>query len=157
MLKVGDKVVCPMHGAGTISDIIEDEIVGESIKCYRIVLPYNDLIIQLPVTENEDLGIRHIISPDEIKKVFAVLKDPSDEMCSNWNRRFRENTEKLQTGDIYIVATVVRDLVRNNRIKKLSIGESKLLANAKQILESELILAGGYTLEEADELVESCI
>ncbi|NLW15978.1 MAG: CarD family transcriptional regulator, partial [Erysipelothrix sp.] len=75
----------------------------------------------------------------------------------NWNRRYRENNERLKSGDIYTVAEVVRDLVRNDRIKKLSTGEKKLLNNAKQILKSEIILAGGDSLEETAKLVEDAI
>ena len=72
-------------------------------------------------------------------------------------KRYRENTERMQTGDILEVAAVVRNLVRTDRAKPLSTGEKKLLGTAKQILESELIYSGGYTMDEADELVESNI
>ena len=83
-----------------------------------------------------------------------ALKSPSEPMNPNWNKRYRENTERLQTGDILEVAAVVRNLVRTDRQKPLSTGEKKLLNTAKQILESELIYSGGYTMEEADEMVE---
>ncbi len=92
-----------------------------------------------------------------MKDVFETLGGEVDEMPVNWNRRYRANMEKLKTGDIYVVAAVVRNLVRSDRVKKLSTGEKKLLGTAKQILESELMLAGDYTMEEADELVESRI
>ncbi|WP_456079986.1 CarD family transcriptional regulator, partial [Mogibacterium sp.] len=101
--------------------------------------------------------VRAIICKEDIQGVLNVLGDESDKMSNNWNRRYRENTEKLRTGDIYEVAGVVRNLVRSDRIKKLSTGEKKLLGNAKQILESELVLAGGLSLDEADSLVESNI
>ena len=78
-------------------------------------------------------------------------------MPANWNRRYRLNMDRLKTGEIEEVASVVRNLVRSDRKKALSTGEKKLLGTAKQILESELMLAGNYTMEEADELVESHI
>ena len=49
--------------------------------------------------------------------MFALLKADSTAMESNWNRRYRENTEKLKTGDILEVAEVVRNLWRNDKIK----------------------------------------
>ena len=81
----------------------------------------------------------------------------TEPMNPNWNKRYRENTERMQTGDILEVAAVVRNLVRTDRKKPLSTGEKKLLSTAKQILESELIYSGGYTMEEADEMVETNI
>jgi CarD family transcriptional regulator len=157
MFKVGDNIAYPMHGAGTILGIEDQDVLGEVHKYYHVELPYSRMTVMIPVNNSDAVGVRGIISKDDIGKVFDVLEDVSGEMSSNWNRRFRENTEKLKTGDIYIVAGVVRDLVRNDRIKKLSTGEKKLLTNAKQILESELVYAGGYSIEEADMLVESHI
>ena len=111
----------------------------------------------VPVQNSEMVGVRSLIEADEIEKVFDVLKAKSEPMPSNWNRRDRANRDKLQTGDIFVAAGVVRDLVRRDRKKRLSTGERKLLSTAKQILESELALAGGYTMAEADKLVESHI
>ena len=109
--------------------------------------------VMIPVSSSGKVGVRPVISKDEIMQVMETLGEETQPMPSNWNRRFRENTEKLKTGDIYVVAGVVRDLVRSDRNKKLSTGENKLLNNAKQILESELVLAGGITLDEAETMV----
>lgn len=108
----------------------------------------------VPVDNCEKLGVRHIIKPERIEEVITVLKADTEKMNPNWNKRYRENTERMQTGDILEVAAVVRNLVRTDRAKPLSTGEKKLLSTAKQILESELIYSGGYTMEEADQMVE---
>ena len=111
----------------------------------------------VPVDNTEKLGVRPIIDPKRIDEVIEVLKGDTEPMNPNWNKRYRENTERMQTGDILEVAAVVRNLVRTDRLKPLSTGEKKLLSTAKQILESELIYSGGYTMEEADEMVETNI
>ena len=111
----------------------------------------------VPVDNCDKLGVRPVIDPARINEVLEVLKGETEKMNPNWNKRYRENTERMQTGDILEVAAVVRNLVRTDRGKPLSTGEKKLLGTAKQILESELIYSGGYTLEEADKLVESHI
>lgn len=157
MFQVGDNIAYPMHGAGTITLIDEKEVLGETHKYYHVTLPYSKMTVMVPVNNSDLIGVREIIGQEQIQSVLDVLESDTDPMPTNWNRRFRDNTEKLKTGDIYTVAGVVRNLVRNDRTKKLSTGEKKLLSNAKQILESELVLAGGYTLEDADELVESHI
>ena len=157
MFQVGDNIAYLMHGAGTITLIDEKEVLGETHKYYHVTLPYSKMTVMVPVNNSDLIGVREIIGQEQIQSVLDVLESDTDPMPTNWNRRFRDNTEKLKTGDIYTVAGVVRNLVRNDRTKKLSTGEKKLLSNAKQILESELVLAGGYTLEDADELVESHI
>ena len=154
---IGDKIVYPMHGAGEIQDIEEKEILGEIRSYYIMDVPNEDMEIMIPVDNMENIGIRDVISRDEIDKVMDVLKAPSSEMSGNWNHRNRENMEKLKTGDIFEVAEVVRNLVRIEREKHLSTGEKKMLANAKQILSSEIILVTGSSEEEAEQMIDEAI
>lgn len=154
MFKVGDHIVYPMYGAGVITEVVEKDFLGETREYYNVSLPYCRMNASVPVDNCEKLGVRHIIDPERIEEVVDVLKDKTEKMNPNWNKRYRENTERMQTGDILEVAAVVRNLVRTDRKKSLSTGEKKLLSTAKQILESELVYSGGYTMEEADELVE---
>jgi CarD family transcriptional regulator len=111
----------------------------------------------VPVDNCEKLGVRAVIDQSRIDEVIEVLKGDTEPMNPNWNKRYRENTERMQTGDILEVAAVVRNLVRADRAKPLSTGEKKLLGTAKQILESELVYSGGYSMEQADAMVESSI
>ena len=157
MFKVGDYIVYPMYGAGIITEIVEKDFLGEMRMYYNVSLPYCRMEASVPVDNCEKLGVRPIIDPARIDEVIEVLKGDTEPMNPNWNKRYRENTERMQTGDILEVAAVVRNLVRTDRLKPLSTGEKKLLSTAKQILESELIYSAGYTMEEADEMVETNI
>ena len=154
MFKVGDHIVYPMYGAGVITDVVEKDFLGEVRTYYNVSLPYCRMEASVPVDNCEKLGVRPVISPDRIGEVLEVLRGESEPMNPNWNKRYRENTERMQTGDILEVAAVVRNLVRTDRSKPLSTGEKKLLSTAKQILESEIVYAGGLTMEEADRMVE---
>ena len=157
MFQVGDRIVYPMYGAGIITDIVERDFLGEARLYYSVSLPYCRMDASVPVDNCEKLGVRPIIDQARIAEVMEVLNGETEKMNPNWNKRYRENTERMQTGNILEVAAVVRNLVRTDRLKPLSTGEKKLLSTAKQILESELIYSGGYTMEEADEMVESNI
>ncbi|MBR0307895.1 MAG: CarD family transcriptional regulator [Mogibacterium sp.] len=157
MFSIGEQIVYPMYGAGTITEIVEKDFLGEMRTYYNVNLPYCRMEASVPVDSCERLGVRPIIDPARIGEVLEVLKGKTEPMNPNWNKRYRENTERMQTGDILEVAAVVRNLVRNDRKKPLSTGEKKLLSTAKQILESELIYSGGYTMEEADRMVEENI
>ncbi len=157
MYTVGDKVVYPMHGAGIIEEIEEKKILGETRKYYILRLPCGDMKVMIPVEASVRIGVREIISEEELKGVMSILKGDSTEMPSNWNRRHRENMEKLKTGDVVEVAEVVRNLVRMDRQKKLSTGEKKLLLNAKQILLSEIILVKDIEQSEANAIIDEAI
>ncbi len=157
MYTIGDKIAYPMHGAGVIEGIEEKKILGENHKYYLLRVPYADMQIMLPVDGSDNIGVRLILSENELAEVLQVLKQESTEMPSNWNRRNRENMERLKTGDLKEVSAVIRNLVRIDREKRLSAGERKLLTNAKNILISEIMLVKNITFAEADELVCSMI
>lgn len=157
MFVIGDRIVYPMHGAGIIEQIEEKQILGESRKYYILKVPCGDMKIMIPINSSVEIGVRAIISAEEINAVIQVLHAESTEMSNNWNRRYRENMEKLKTGDIFNVAEVVRNLVRTEREKKLSTGEKKMLTSAKQILISEIILVKDIDKDAAESIIDSAI
>ena len=123
MYAIGDKILYPMHGAGVIEGIEEKEILGEIRLYYVLKVSWGEMKLMVPVDTCETVGVRPIIGADVIEDVKRVLSADSTAMDSNWNRRFRDNMEKLKTGDILQVAEVTRNLMRIERIKKLSAGE----------------------------------
>lgn len=157
MFVIGDRIVYPMHGAGIIEQIEEKKILGEIRKYYILKVPCGDMKIMIPIESSEEIGVRAIISVEEIDAVIDSLGAESTEMSNNWNRRYRENMEKLKTGDIYNVAEVVRNLMRTDKEKKLSTGEKKMLSNAKQILISEMILVKGIDQDTADSIINTAV
>jgi CarD family transcriptional regulator len=157
MFVKGDKIVYPMHGAGIIEEIEEKQILGEVRKYYVLRVPCGDMKIMIPIESSREIGVRAVISEEEIAEVIKVLRADSTGMSSNWNRRYRENMEKLKTGDIFNVAEVVRNLMRTDKEKKLSTGEKKMLSNAKQILISEIILVQNIDPESAENIINSSV
>lgn len=157
MFIIGDRIVYPMHGAGIIEQIEEKQILGESRNYYILRVPCGDMKIMIPIESCQEVGVRAIISVEEVNEVIGVLSADSTEMSNNWNRRYRENMEKLKTGDIFNVAEVVRNLMRTDKEKKLSTGEKKMLSNAKQILISEIILVKDIDQDTAEKIINSSI
>lgn len=156
MFNIGDKIVYPMHGAGTIDAIEEKDILGEKQSYYILKMP-GEVKVMVPVDKAEQVGVRDIIDKNSADKVFNLLSQDETEMNKNWNKRYRDNMEKLKSGDIYEIADVVRNLTFKQKEKGLSTGEKKMLVNAKQILVSELVLAEQSNKEEIEELVDSKI
>ena len=118
MFNIGDKVVYPMHGAGIIEGIEEKNILGEKQDYYIIKMP-GEVKVMVPTAKAEDVGVRDIIDSNTASKVFKVLETNSTEMSMNWNKRYRDNMEKMKSGDIYEVADVVRNLSFKQKEKGL--------------------------------------
>ena len=156
MYNVGDKVVYPMHGAGVIDSIEEKEILGEKQSYYILKMP-GEVKVMVPISTAEQHGIRNVIDKNEAERVINVLEQDETEMEKNWNKRSRDNMDKMKCGDIYEIADVVRNLSFKQKEKGLSTGEKKMLHNAKQILVSELVLAEHATQDEVEELVDNKI
>ncbi|WDV45447.1 CarD family transcriptional regulator [Clostridiaceae bacterium M8S5] len=157
MFNIGDKIVYPMHGAGIIVGIEEKEILGKKRKYYIMKMPMGDMKVMVPIDSVEDIGIREIINNEEVEQVLAVLSDNESKMTQNWNRRYRANMDKIKSGDIYEIASVVRNLIIRDREKGLSTGERKMLNNAKQMLISEIVLAKNIDEFETEEMIEKMI
>ena len=156
MFNVGDKIVYPMHGAGTIDAIEEKNILGENQSYYVIKMP-GEVKVMVPTDRAEQIGVRNVIGKEEAEKVISILGEDETEMSQNWNKRYRDNMEKMKSGNIYEVADVVRNLSFKQKEKGLSTSEKKMLSNAKQILISELVLAEHASQDEVEELVENKI
>lgn len=154
MYEIGDKVVYPNHGAGTIAGIETKTILDEKKEYYIMKLPIGEMKVMIPVDKIDKIGIRDVISEAKADEVFELLDGEKSKMSQNWNRRFRANQEKLKTGDIFEVAEVVRNLSIRDREKGLSTGEKKMLSNARQILISELVLAKDMDEESISEKMD---
>ena len=156
MFNVGDFIVYPMHGAGTIDAIEEKDILGEKQSYYILKMP-GEVKVMVPTDKAEKIGVRNIIDKSSAEKVFEILEEDETEMSMNWNKRYRDNMDKMKSGDIYEVADVVRNLSFKQKEKGLSTGEKKMLINAKQILVSELVLAERSSYEEMENIVDNKI
>lgn len=154
--QIGDKVVYPMHGAGVIENIEEKEVLGTKQRYYIMHMPIGDMKVMIPIDSVEEVGLRPVIDKELVPKVFAILQGDQSEMSSNWNHRYRENLEKIRSGDIREVAEVVRNLSIRDAEKGLSTGERKMLESARQILISELVLAQDETPEKVEEQISKC-
>lgn len=157
MFKVGDKIVYPMHGAGTIESIEEKEVLGETQKYYVMKMPVGDIKVMIPTKNAEMIGVRDVIGNETAQGVLDVLSKNTNIVTSNWNKRYRDNMEKMKSGDIYEVAEVVRSLTFKQKEKGLATGEKKMLSNARQILISELVLAEATDKENVEKMINDKI
>ena len=124
-------------------------IKGEEKKYITLDMHGSDLVVELPIDNAELVGVRDVIDAAGVEAVFDVLRGEAEEEVSNWSRRFKANTEKMGSGDVYRVSEVVRDLWRRDQRAVLSAGEKRMLIKSRQIVVSELSLAQGSSEEDA--------
>ena len=157
MYKVGDKVVYPHHGAGTVVKKETREVLGEKREYLTIQILHNDMTVNVPAENADAVGLRKVINEDTVKEVVKALTGNGTTMPKNWNRRFKHNRDKMKTGDIFELAEVVRNLSLRDRDKGLSTGEKQMFVKAKKILISELMYAKGMDEEETAEWLDGVL
>lgn len=139
---VGDKAVIPKHGVGIVTSLVTELIDGREYKMYVLKVLHDGSNYKVPVANADAKGLREIIPPEAVDKVYEVLRDrstPADKQT--WNRRYREYTQKIDTGDPLEVAGVLRDLALLKADKQLSFGERNMYDKANSLIVQELAFA----------------
>jgi len=142
MFEIGDKAVYPGHGVGVIEAIECKQFSGKEQTFYILKIIDNGMTIMIPRDSVSSVRLREVIRKIDVSKVIHILKD-RDVIVDNqtWNRRYREYMEKINTGSIYEIAEVLRDLHLLKAEKELSFGERKIMDTAKSLLVKELAIA----------------
>ena len=153
MFHKGDKAVYPGHGVGVIESIETKQISGKEQSFYILRFVDNGMTIMVPEDNVKSAGLRTVIRKIDARKVIGILKDREITLDNQtWNRRYREYMEKINTGSIYEIAEVLRDLHLLRVEKELSFGEKKIMDMAKNLLVKELAIA--RDVKESDILRE---
>lgn len=141
--KIGDLAVYPAHGVGRIEAIESKDVGGEIQDFYIMKVLENGMVIMIPTGNVDSVGLRDIISQNDIPEIYRVMKEKRDSPLDSqtWNRRYRDYMDKIKTGSLYEVAEVFRDLSILKTSKDLSFGERKLYDTAQILLVKELSTA----------------
>ena len=157
MFQVGDKIVHPMHGAGVVDSIVRKKVNGVVREYYILKLPVGGMLVMVPTENSEEIGVRPVCKRDEADRILAAIPNIEVEMTQNWNRRDRENLERLKSGNLLEVARVVKGLMLRELERGLSTGERKMLHSAKEILISEIVLSQSCTYEDVEARINTAL
>lgn len=152
---IGDKIVHPMHGAGVIDNIITQKVEGTSRQYYVVKMPLGGMIVMIPITNSDEIGVRPVIDSARASEILESLPGIEIDVNQNWNRRYRENMLRIRSGDLTEVCKVVKSLMARERQRGLSTGERRMLHSAKQILISEIVLAKSSTYEDIEARIDA--
>ena len=151
----GDAVVYPMHGAGVIEDLEEKNIDGISRNYYVLRIPIGDLKIMLAADAVGSMNMRKVMPQDDIAQVMdSVQKMPPSPVVANWSQRYKDNLEKIKSGQLSDAALVFRSLHARERQRGLSSAEKKMLTTVKKIMLSEIMLSYDVEKPEAEAILE---
>ena len=154
--KVGDKAVYPAQGVAEVVDIEDKDIAGTRQRFYVLRILDTDRKIMVPVKNANAVGLRQVISEQEIQEIFDILRERTIAFDNQtWNRRYRGFMDKIKTGSIYDVAEVLRDLYRLKTDKQLSFGERRMLDTARTLIVKEIAIARNQTEEKVKNEIEA--
>jgi CarD family transcriptional regulator len=138
MFQIGDKVVYPNQGVGTIENISTRSFGAAFEKFYLLRFGSNSMTVLVPFSNAADIGLRRVTKDREISRVLSYLSNGWSVVNPDWKVRYRENTEKMQSGDLLKAAEVFKVLVQLHADKPLSFREKKMLERARHMLISEI-------------------
>ena len=155
--QVGEKVIYPNHGIGVVESIQTRPVDGGKISLYELRILANDSRVWVPRQNADGVGLRPVIRPAEVRKIFNLLGDGTVEQLSNWKGRFKENSDKMRTGSLFEVAIVLKGLTFLSRKKALSFREKRMLERAKFLLVSEIAEAESKARGQIEEKVDRAL
>ena len=155
---LGDTVVYPCHGAGRIVGKEEALHLGERREYLTIQILHSAMTVRLPTEHAHRAGVRAVMDEAMMEQVICVLRGERTPMPASWSHRLRHNHAKIKTGDALELAEVIRNLSISSRDRRPSLQETRMLADAKKILASELMCVRDLEDQDAgvvlDDLLE---
>jgi CarD family transcriptional regulator len=154
---VGQTVIHPHHGPALVSKVMTRKVRGEDVEYAELEIVRSKLVVSIPVTKADEIGIRDVAGVIELDRLAEVLSGPTIGEEPQWSRRYKANRASIATGDPLQLAAVVRDLVRRRERGSLSLGEKDLLKEASAPLLSEIALAVDVSEDDARDVMFAMI
>jgi CarD family transcriptional regulator len=155
--QVGEKVVYPNHGVGTIENISTRAFGPNDERFYLLRLTYNSMTVMVPFSHVTDVGLRKITKSGEIARVLAFLATGTCKSSADWKVRFKVNSEKMRSGSLLEIAEVFKSLLIIQSDKPLSFREKKMLDRARQMLIGEVSICRAVNEIEAVDLLQKSL
>ncbi len=162
MFKVGNKAVYPAHGVVQVRAVESKEICGTIRNFYILQVVDSDVTVMVPTDNAAIVGLRPVITKRQITRIYDILKTKiknsnNQNGGQSWNKRYREYSDKLKSGDIFEVANVLRDINHLQKAKDLSFGEKRIMDSARTLLIKEISIAKNLAEESVIKEIEQLL
>jgi len=155
--QIGEKVVYPNQGVGTIENISTRAFGTQSERFYLLRLTTNSLTVMVPFSHVDHVGLRKVTRNGEVEKVIEFLSSGRCTHCADWKDRFKENSDKMRNGNMLAIAEVLKSLLMLQRSKPLSFREKKMLDRARHMLITEISISRGITEQKTVDLLQKAL
>lgn len=149
MFKIGDNVVYPAHGVGEIIGEEAQLVAGTELRVFIISLTKDKVILRVPVKRAASAGLRLLCSIDKFSNIFEVFQMKARTSKGMWSKRAQEYELKINSGDISLLAEVVRDLYKNVDDPERSYSERVIYESALNRLAGEYAAIHSLSLDKA--------
>ncbi len=154
---IGESVVYPNHGVGTIEQI-SSRTIGQKVERYYLLkIKSSSATVTIPFHSVNTVGLRRVVKNGEVLKILAFLEDGKIGNSTDWKDRFRENSDRMRTGSLLDVAAVLKALLVLNQSKPLSFREKKMLERCRYLLVSELAMSKDCADSHIEELLTKAL
>ena len=155
--QIGEKVVYPNHGVGTVENITTRTFGAQAERFYLLRLIYNSMTVMVPFSHVEEIGLRKVTRNGEVIRVLTFLADGACRRKCDWKDRFKENSDKMRHGSLLEIAQVMKTLLTLQAEKPLSFREKKMLDRARHMLITELSISRGVRELEVVDLLQKAL
>ncbi len=157
LFQIGEKVVYPNHGIGTVENISTRCFGAQAERFYLLRLTYTSMTVMVPFSHVTEIGLRKVTRNGEVARVLGYLAEGSPKRKCDWKDRFRENSDRMRNGTLLEIAEVLKTLLVLQIEKPLSFREKKMLDRARHMLITELSISRGLREYEVLELIERAL
>jgi CarD family transcriptional regulator len=157
VFSIGEKVVYPNHGIGTVENISTRAFGAQPERFYLLRLIYNSMTVMVPFSHVEEIGLRKVTRNGEVVRVLTFLADGACQRSGDWKDRFKENSDKMRHGSLLEIAEVLKTLLILQTEKPLSFREKKMLDRARHMLITELVISRGLRELDVVDLIQKAL
>ncbi len=155
--RIGEKVVYPNHGIGTIENISTANFGPRPEPYYLLRMEGSHLTVIVPFSHVQDVGLRKVTRNGDVGRVLKFLSSGECDNCRDWKQRYKRNCEKMRSGTLMDIAEVLKSLLIQQKQKPLSFREKKMLDRARYMLVMEVSIARAIRPEEAVKLLNEAL
>ncbi len=154
---VGDKVVYPNQGVGTVENITFRTFGATREPFYLLRFGANSMTVVVPCSNAATIGLRRVTQEREISRLLGYLSSDQRSVTADWKCRYKENTDKMQSNDPLRIAEVLKSLLCVHSERTLSFREKRMLDCARRVLLSEIAISAGVPESEAFSILQGAL
>ena len=157
LFELGEKVMYPQFGLGTIAGVTKKEVNGSDLSFYRLEFPLKQMEILVPVKRATENGLRRVMSSADVDAILSYLSCASPTTKpQQWHRWRKKTIEQLKSGEPLEIAKIFCYLNSLECKKGLSFTERKILIQVERMLVSEIAAAMQITEAKAEAVLAGC-